>query len=397
MSNPYRYQCRGGSESPGLCNGVGGLGTDRAVATQILEAVSPHAVEAALCASEQVEAAALEQRGAVQRELEEARYEASLAARRYDLVDPAKRHVARELEARWNAALERTQHVEQRLAALDVERSARPRIDPAQLMDLAQDLPAVWNAPTTTKATKQRLIRILIEEVVIDVDEETNESVVTIHWVGGRHSETRIARRRVVRRSSDSWPNPVEVMRKLGGHWPDRELAVTMNRMRCRSEDGGTWTMVRARELRERLGIAEFDPATAGPKTISADETAHRLGICISSVHRMIREGILPATQIMKHAPWKVPVDALESEAVRIATVPRSPPKGCGGSRPCTPSRSRSGASRPRSGWPSAKRAPSRWSRTSGRGCAGNAPGSRPSRDWARSWPTSAPEWAVWP
>jgi hypothetical protein len=36
------------------------------------------------------------------RELEEARYEASLAARRYELVDPTKRLVARELETRWN-------------------------------------------------------------------------------------------------------------------------------------------------------------------------------------------------------------------------------------------------------------------------------------------------------
>ncbi len=24
-------------------------------------------------------------------------------------------------------------------------------------------------------------------------------------------------------------------MRTIGGHWPDRELAVTMNRMRCKS------------------------------------------------------------------------------------------------------------------------------------------------------------------
>ena len=36
--------------------------------------------------------------------------------------------------------------------------------------------------------------------------------------------------------------NPVDVMRKLGGHWPDRELVVMMNRMRCKSGDGGTWT-----------------------------------------------------------------------------------------------------------------------------------------------------------
>ena len=59
-------------------------------------------VEAALQAAEQVDRAAVERRRAVEGELEEAEYEASLAARRYELVDPAKRHVARELEARWN-------------------------------------------------------------------------------------------------------------------------------------------------------------------------------------------------------------------------------------------------------------------------------------------------------
>ena len=185
-------------------------------------------------------------------------------------------------------------------------------------MDLAQDLPAVWNAPTTRAGTKQRLIRTLIEEVVIGLDDEANEAVLTIHWVGGRHSETRVPRRRNGGYPSDRKPDPVEVMRKLGGRFADRELAVTMNRMRCRSEDGGTWTTVRVRELRERLGIAAFDPKTSGPESISAQETAHRLGIYITSVHQLIREGTLPAQQLMPSAPWQIPVEALESEAVRI-------------------------------------------------------------------------------
>ena len=315
----YRYQCRGGAEEPGLCNGVGGLRVDHAVTARILDAVSPHAVEAALRAAEQVDHACVEQRRAVERELEEAEYQASLAARRYELVDPAKRHVARELEARWNTALERVDQVEQRLIGLDAERTSRPRVDRAALVDLAQDLPAVWNASGTTMATKQRLIRVLIEEVLLDLDDEANEVVVTIHWVGGRHSETRVARARNSRYPPDHHgPSPVDVIRRLGGHWPDRDLAVTMNRMRCRSDDGGTWTTVRVRELRKRLGIAEFDPAAADPETISMDEAALRLGIGTSSVQRLIRDGTLPATQLMPSAPWKVSVEALDSEAVRI-------------------------------------------------------------------------------
>ena len=185
------------------------------------------------------------------------------------------------------------------------------------LLELAQDLPVVWNAPSTTMATKQRLIRVLIEEVLIDLDDEANQAVVTIHWMGGHHSETRVARARNGRYRSDHGPSPVDVIRRLGGHWPDRELAVTMNRMRCRSDDGGTWTTVRVRELRKRLGIAEFEPAAADPETISMGEAAHRLRIGTSSVQRLIRDGSLPATQLMPSAPWKVPVEALDSEAVR--------------------------------------------------------------------------------
>ena len=92
-------------------------------------------------------------------------------------------------------------------------------------------------------------------------------------------------------------------IRTLGGQLPDRELAVTLNRMRCKPPDGKAWTTVRVREIRERLGIATFDPALPRAETISADAAATRLGICIGSVHRLIRKGVLPATQLMPSAP----------------------------------------------------------------------------------------------
>lgn len=153
---------------------------------------------------------------------------------------------------------------------------------------------------------------------MIDLDDAANEAVATVHWHGGRHTEIRIARVSRGRYPDDRHPSAVEVIRKLGGQWPDRELAVTMNRMRCKSADGESWTTVRVRELRERLGIAAFDPAAPRNETISVDETAHRLKICVGSVLRLIREGVIPATQLMPSAPWQVPVASLESEAVKI-------------------------------------------------------------------------------
>jgi hypothetical protein len=316
----HRYQCRGDDKhvGAGLCIGIGGMRVDRAVAALLLEAVSGHAVEAAIKAVELASQEDDSLKLALQRELEQARYEASLAARRFEAVDPAKRLVGRELETRWNNALEHVHHLEERLAAMELAAAARAPIDRDALMALANDLPKAWNAPGTDARTKQRLTQILVHEVVINLDDASNEAVITVHWHGGRHTETRVARTSIGRYPADRQPGAVEVMRKLGGRWPDRELAVTMNRMRCKSAGGETWTTVRVRELRERLGIRPFNPEESRRQTISVDETAHRLGICVGSVHRLIRSGVLPATQLMPSAPCQAPAAALDSEAVRI-------------------------------------------------------------------------------
>lgn len=318
--NAHRYQCRGDDAhvGAGLCIGIGGVRIDRAVALQILEAVSNRAVEAAVLACDQVERSTNEVVAAVERDLEGARYDVSLAERRYELVDPAKRHVARELEARWNAALERVAELEHRIADLRAMAANRPKIDRPMLMQLAHDLPAVWNAPSTDTRTKQRLVHILVREIVCDIDEASNEAVLLIHWTGGRHAEVRVPRVKTGRGWGEPAPSAVDAIRKLAGHWPDRELAVSLNRMRCRTSDGETWTTVRVREMRERLGIAEHDPETAENTTISLTQAAERLGICVGSAKSLVIKGILPATQILPSSPWLVPVEALASEAVRI-------------------------------------------------------------------------------
>ena len=90
--------------------------------------------------------------------------------------DPDNRLVAAELEARWNAALSAVGALEQRLRENEMPINA-PRIpDRETLCSLAQDLPAVWNSPTTDMRLKQRIVRILIEEIVADVDDARSPS-----------------------------------------------------------------------------------------------------------------------------------------------------------------------------------------------------------------------------
>jgi hypothetical protein len=319
----HQYHCMGDQNRAAVrCLRVGGVAIDRAVGEQLLEAVAPYAVEAALSALDRSRQLEDDLCAATARELEEARYEVQLAERRYQAVDPDKRLVARELEARWETALRRAQEIERRLAERNAQRVQREEaaggVARAALLALAHDLAALWNADTTDARIKQRIVRILIREVVLDADER--QSSVTIHWVGGRHTQIDVPRAPRVRRGLEDPPRPgaAEVLRTLAGHWSDRELAITMNRMRCPNPDGRTWTMMAVREMRQRLGLAEFDPHAERPELISADEAARRLQISVSSVHRLIRRGVLPATQLMRMAPWQIPAEALQSEQVRI-------------------------------------------------------------------------------
>lgn len=114
-------------------------------------------------------------------ELEQAHYEARLAERRYEAVDPEQRLVAAELEARWNAALQKVRDLEKKLQALASNPQAAVIPSKEVLLSLAQDLPAVWDAPSTDMRLKQRIVRILIREIVVDVDEEKHEIVMLVH------------------------------------------------------------------------------------------------------------------------------------------------------------------------------------------------------------------------
>jgi hypothetical protein len=214
--------------------------------------------------------------------------------------------------------LERVDELQRKVANLNATSAGGPTIDRALLLHLASDLQAAWNAPSTDMRTKQRLLHILIQEIVCDLDDAANEAVLLVHWTGGHHTKVCIPRLKTGRYPTDIAPTAVDALRKLAGRWPDRELAVSLNRMRCKTDDGETWTMVRVREMRERLGLPEYDRANAAADMISLAKAAERLGICIRSAKSLAAKGILPATQAMPGAPWTVPIEALTSEVVCI-------------------------------------------------------------------------------
>ena len=69
---------------------------------------------------------------------------------------------------------------------------APPDAQSFSLASLADDLSAVWAAPTTDARLKKRIVRAVIEEAIADLDDETSEIVLVLHWAGGAHTEHRL-------------------------------------------------------------------------------------------------------------------------------------------------------------------------------------------------------------
>lgn len=315
-----RYDCNDAHLHHGepRCLSFGGLWVDEAVASEVLRAIEGNAVEAAVVAAEQMEQQRQELRKSLELELEQARYEARLAARRYESVDPEQRLVAAELEARWNSALQKKRDLEDRLEGFDRGISQAPLPDRELLLSLAQDLPAIWNSPSTEMRLKQRIVRILIEEIVADVDESSREIVLLIHWAGGQHSELRVKKRETGQHGKCTSLEAIEVVRHMAGRFPDELIAATLNRLGLRTGVGNTWNKQRVYSLRHDRQFLPFNPDAPQPKVTLA-EAAKRLQVSAASIRRMIAEETLPASQVVECAPWEIPAEALDSELVRKA------------------------------------------------------------------------------
>lgn len=171
------------------CPSVKAVAVDDVVAEAVLRALAPAGLEASMqaIADIQKERARLDRHW--QQQLERARYEAERAECQFHAVEPENRLVARTLEQRWEEALRRHQQVQE-----DYDRflQNQPREltdqDRAKILALANDLPALWQAPQTTAADRKEIVRCLVERVVVDVRRGSEVVGVTICWRGGSTS-----------------------------------------------------------------------------------------------------------------------------------------------------------------------------------------------------------------
>jgi len=297
---------------------------DRTVSREILRVLQPLALKAAMEAERKLDEQRRDLRRAQELELAQARYEAQLAERRYAACDPDNRLVASQLEASWETTMRRVKSFEERLEAAIQDLPPAPA--PGELDALAADLSTAWEAPTTTPRTRQRLVRALIEEIVVDVDEAANEVILVIHWRGGQHSEVRVRRLRTGEHQMKTQEQATEVVRQMSGRWSDEHIAATLNRMGLRTGQENTWTALRVRTCRSKRGIRAYKSADKAGAWLTMSEAAAELNVSNHVIRRLIKDGVLPAEQVVARAPYQIRAEDLRSEAVAVAIASRNGP-----------------------------------------------------------------------
>lgn len=322
-----RYQCSGYllNRDCACCVMFGGLRADRLVSEQLVQALGPIGIEAAIEAIESLQGASDDRIQQKVLALEHARYEVTRARRQYDAVDPSNRLVAAELERRWNQALSTEAQLGAELVALQQGRE-RPLTDTQkrELLAFARDLPRLWDDPHSLPEHKKRLLRIALKEIIATCEGETIRLV--LHWQGGDHTQVEFQKIGTGRHRYVTEDDLVEIVRVLARIEPDARIASILNRNQRPTAHGLSWTSKRVCSLRNNHTIPVYREGERQARgEMSVRESAAALGVTPTSVLRLIRLKQLPATQACVSAPWilrRADVERCVAERNHQATPP---------------------------------------------------------------------------
>jgi DNA invertase Pin-like site-specific DNA recombinase len=307
---------------------------DAAVRELFLAAVQPAQLDTLLGALDALEQERQATEHQWQLRLERVRYAVRLAQRQYDAVDPENRLVARELEKRWNDALAALAAVEGEYAAAQRTTLAPLTTHEHQLVrQMADHLPALWAAPTTTAADRKRLLRLVIQEVTVTVAAEVpRQAEITVLWSGGVLTTHQVTCRPL------GWQCTTDAalvtrVRELARALPDHQIAALLAAEGHTTQTGRPWTYRRVASLRKQHKIATgcpLDPTAGGPRgdgLVPLAAAAQQLGVSSGLLHVWITQGALTSEQRTRgsyHGVRLTPADVARlTGAIPCAHLPR--------------------------------------------------------------------------
>lgn len=312
-----RYTCINEEPHSGsqTCTRFSARKVDRAVVAEVLQAIQPAGVEAAIEELENLASREDEAKRQARLAVERARYEADRAARQFDKAEPENRLVVAELERRWNQRLVDLKNAEERLAELESRKTEVTQDERQRFLALGEELAAAWNHPGVTIELRKRIVRAVLVQIVAEITDEDPPMVsLMLHWRGGSHTKLKVHKQRSGEHGRATSREAEELIRDLSAMCEDSQISSVLNRLGYKTGTGLTWNEPRVRHFRSRRGLPGFDPS-APRSWVNLNQAAKELDVCHSTLRLLIDRGILPARQVVKHAPWKIEAaDLLRSE-----------------------------------------------------------------------------------
>jgi DNA invertase Pin-like site-specific DNA recombinase len=311
-----RYTGNGGIYPIYLCNWLRreGLATkdcqsfrcnllDGAITEQVLRALQPAELELALAALRELESRDQTILRQWQMRLERAQYEAALAERRYQEVDPSNRLVAGTLERRWNEALLHWEDLKKQAA--EVQRQEAHVATPeqkAKVLALARDLPRLWHAPTTQAKDRKRMLRLLVKDITVAKSLKERNLSVHIRWQGGACSDLTVP---LPPRVADQVRYPTAIIdrvRDLARTLPNAQIAEQLNREDFVSATGKPYTLKMIQWIRRCHKIA---PAVLRkPDELTVQQVAADFAVSDHVVYYWIAHGLIQARRMSSGSPY---------------------------------------------------------------------------------------------
>jgi DNA invertase Pin-like site-specific DNA recombinase len=301
----WRYICTGkNATGQNICWSIEGSHLDEHVEQIFFETMVPEEIDLTIAVEKEASGQARTLEAQWKARLEQARYEARRAERRYKAVDPDNRVVARTLEREWEARLQDLDEVERQYA--DARRTRHVDLtaaDRAALRDIARDLPAIWNAPSTSAADRKAMLRLVIEVVSLEpIDIPVRSSRVRVQWKSGALDDQVIERPPWTRA-----PRPlarailVAIQTMLDQGLANDQIAQRLNDEGLRRRKKKLWTAAavshvrtryklhRSEKLRYRF-LPERHPVNG---RYSLHGAAHRFGVSLDVVKSWVRRGLV--------------------------------------------------------------------------------------------------------
>ena len=311
------YCCRVDRDQRGgaLCQEVRALPVDTLVERALLGALAPDQIAIAIAAMGQLEEEGrqLERQWTLRRE--RARYEAERARRQYDAVEPENRLVARSLEHSWEDKLRAVEAIEQEYQRW---RSEEPLVigeaERAALQSLGENLPQIWHAATTLPADRKRMLRFVVQEVVLDQKRAPGQVWLKIIWKTGATSEHRLQRRvHTYRDYIDLGRLRRRITELNSAGKMDKEIAAMLNQEGLVAARGCVFKGENVWLLRKRWNIRtiKINGESANPMrwpdgSFSIQGVAAVLGVTTQTVFDYIARGLVVGHQLTKGQPWQI-------------------------------------------------------------------------------------------